>query len=114
VTSSGNCARFKLRASVVLTIANFYIGGLSSLAGATILMNLRPNGAGQRLDSTSSQPNDWRVFDAISGGPGSGPVVPSVVGCLAALLIAAVIVGVRETAPRRLSRYESTRLKSEA
>ena len=51
------------------------------------------------------------------GRPGSGPhrTVRSKCGLAAAwLLIAPVIVGVPETAPRMLARYETTRLKSEA
>ena len=92
----------------VLTLANFCIGGLSPLVGATIPSELVPLQRGTAIG--------FNVFVAAMigtflmpfiGGVASdniGLVVPLLMAGVAVLLIGPVVVGVPETAPRILAR----------
>jgi predicted MFS family arabinose efflux permease len=91
-----------------LTIANFCIGGLSPLVGATMPSELVPERRGSTIG--------FNVFVAAMVGTFLMPfvaglaadrlglAVPLVIGGLAVLLIAPVTLGVPETAPRILAR----------
>jgi predicted MFS family arabinose efflux permease len=93
---------------LALTLANFCIGGLSPLVGATIPSELVPERRGSTIG--------FNVFVAAIVGTFLMPflaglaadrlglVVPPVLAALAILLIAPVTLGVPETAPRILSR----------
>ena len=97
---------------LVLTIANFCIGGLSPLVGATIPSELVPERRGSTIG--------FNVFVAaivgtfvmpFVGGLAAdrlGLVVPLILAALAVLLIAPVSVGVPETAPRLQARRALT------
>jgi MFS family permease len=97
---------------VALTLANFCIGGVSPLVGATIPSELAPERRGATIG--------FNVFVAAMigtflmpflGGVAAdriGLVVPIVSAGLAMLLIAPVMVAVPETAPRMLARYGAT------
>jgi MFS family permease len=93
---------------LVLTIANFCIGGLSPLVGATIPSELVPERRGSTIG--------FNVFVAAVVGTFLMPfvgglladqfglVVPVILAALAVLLIAPVSLGLPETAPRVLAR----------
>jgi MFS family permease len=97
---------------VVLTLANFCIGGLSPLVGATIPSELVPERRGTVIG--------FNVFVAALVGTFLMPfigglaadrvslVIPIVMAGVAVLLIAPVVLGVPETAPRILARRGHT------
>jgi predicted MFS family arabinose efflux permease len=97
---------------VALTLANFCIGGLSPLVGATMQSELVPEQRGTAIGfnvfAAAMIGTFLMPFLAGLAADRIGLVVPILVGGVAVLLIAPVVVGVPETAPRMLAGYGAT------